>query len=240
MRNVTVRLNLLAKDRINALDIVEATEGQVYIGIMVKNFNSVDEAVEQILEFQQAKIPVSVGLGAGDPTQWKRVAEAAIRTKPVHVNQVFPAAGYTLAALKGVGSDHTLVNALISPAGSPGKVSVCTGPVSQKFQDIISCDGAAAMLREIGVHSVKFYPIEGQSRLEEVAEMVRASVRQGITIFEPTGGIDIHSVHKVVEVCAENGAEIIIPHIYTALVDKTTGLTNPKEAAKLLAALSGC
>jgi 2-dehydro-3-deoxy-phosphogluconate aldolase len=235
MRNVTVCLNLLAKDRQNALDIVEATEGQVYIGIMVKNFSSVDEAVEQILDYQRVKIPVSVGLGAGDPLQWKRVVEAAVRTKPVHVNQVFPAAGYTLGALKGVGSDHTMVNALISPAGGPGKVSVCTGPESRNFQDAISCDAAAAMLKEIGVHSVKFYPIEGQSRLDEVAEMVRASVRQGITIFEPTGGIDIHSVHKVVEVCAENGAKIIIPHIYTALVDKTTGLTDPRQAASLLA-----
>jgi len=240
MKNVTVRLNLLAKDRKNALDIVEATEGQVYIGIMVKNFKSIDEAVEQILEFQQAKIPVSVGLGAGDPMQWKRVVEAAVRTKPAHVNQVFPAAGYTLAALKGVGSDHTIVNALIRPASGPGQVSICTGPESQKFQDVISCDAAAAMLREIGVHSVKFYPIEGQSRLDEVAEMVKDAVRQGITIFEPTGGIDIHSVHRVVEVCAENGAKMIIPHIYSAFVDKVTGLTDPGEAAKLIKSLSGC
>lgn len=238
MENVTVRLNLLAKDRQNALDIVEAAEGQVYIGMMVKNFNSNDEAIEKILEFQQANIPVSVGLGAGDPAQWSRVAEVAIKTKPVHVNQVFPAAGYTLAGLKGVGSDHTMVNALISPV-SLGKVSVCTGPQSQNFQDSISCDGAAAMLHEIGIHSVKFYPIEGQSRLDEVAEMVRAAVRQGIRIFEPTGGIDIHSVHKVVEVCAENGAEVIIPHIYTALVDKATGLTDPKKVAELLTSLSG-
>ena len=239
MKNTTVRLNLLAKDRQNALDIVEATEGQVYIGIMVKNFSSADEAVEQIESFQQAKIPVSVGLGAGDPAQWNRVAEVAIKTKPVHVNQVFPAAGYTLAGLKSVGSDHTMVNALISPV-SIGKVSVCTGPQSRNFQEGISCDGAAAMLHEIGIHSVKFYPIEGQARLDEVAEMVRAAVRQGIKIFEPTGGIDAHSVHKVVEVCAENGAEIIIPHIYTALIDKNTGLTDPGEAAKLIKSLSGC
>jgi len=240
MKNVTVRINLLAKDLRNALDIVEATERQVYIGIMVKNFKTVDEAVERIMDFQQAKIPVSVGMGAGDPTQWKRVVEAAVRTKPAHVNQVFPAAGYTLAALKSVGSDHTIVNALISPANGIGKVSVCTGPESRNFQDSISCDAAAAMLKEIGVHSVKLYPIGGQSRLDEVAEMVRAAVRQGITIFEPTGGIDIHSVHKVVEVCIENGAEIIIPHIYTALVDKATGLTDPREAAKLIKSLSGC
>jgi len=239
MGNRIIRLNLLAKDRQNALDIVEATEGQVYIGIMVKNFRSINEAVEQILDFQQANIPVSVGLGAGDPTQWQRVVEAAVRTKPVHVNQVFPAAGYTLAALKGVGSDHTIVNALISPADGVGKVTVCTGPESQHFKDSISCDAAAAMLKEIGITSVKLYPIEGQSRLDEVAEMVRAAVRQGITIFEPTGGIDIHSVHKVVEVCAANGAKFIIPHIYTALIDKVTGLTDPEEAAKLIKSLSG-
>lgn len=33
---------------------------------------------------------------------------------------------------------------------------------------------------------------------------------------------------------------MIIPHIYTALIDKNTGLTDPKEAAKLIKSLSGC
>lgn len=233
-----IRLNVLAKDLNNASQIVEATNGMVYIGIMVKNFACVDSAVQTVREFQQANIPVSVGLGAGDPTQWRKVAEVAVKTKPVHVNQVFPAAGYTIGALESAGSSDTIVNALISPSGIPGKVNIFTGPQSQTYQELISCDAAAALLQEIGVKSVKFYPIDGDKRLDEVAAMVKAAVKHGITIFEPTGGIDAHSVHKVVETCVENGAQVIIPHIYTAFVDKATGLTNADEAAALLQALS--
>lgn len=233
-----VRLNVLAKDVQNASQIVQATNGMVYIGIMVKHFSDVDAAVQTVQEFQHSDIPVSVGLGAGDPLQWRRVVEVAIKTKPAHVNQIFPAAGYTIGALESAGSSETIVNALISPSGIPGKVTIFTGPLSQAYQEVVSCDAAAAMLREIGVKSIKFYPIDGEQRLNEVAAMVKAAVEQGITMFEPTGGIDAHSVRKVVETCAENGAEIIVPHIYTAFVDKATGLTSAEDVAALVRLLS--
>ena len=232
--NPVVRLNVLAKDLKNAREITKATNGQVYIGIMVKQFAVVDDAVKTVLEFQQAKVPVSVGLGAGDPTQWRKVIDVAVRTKPAHVNQIFPAVGHTIGALENVGSSETLVNALISPSGAPGKVSILTGPESRAYQEFLSCDAAAALLQEIGVKSVKFYPIDGDNRLDEVAAMVKAAVKRGIVIFEPTGGIDARSVHKVVEVCAQNGAQIIIPHIYTAFVDKVTGATSVDAVMALL------
>lgn len=229
-----VKLNVLAKDMDNARAIMEAANGRVYVGLMVKNFANVDEAVAKVNQYQAAQINVSVGLGAGDPNQWRKVAEVAARTKPAHVNQVFPAAGYTLGLLAAAGSTHTLVNALIAPSGIPGKVSILTGPVSQNYQEYISCDAAAALLKEIGIQSVKFYPIGGDKHLAEVAEMVKAAVKQGITVFEPTGGIDRQSVYKVVETCAENGAQTIIPHIYTAFADKETGVTNADEVGALL------
>lgn len=230
----TIKLNVLAKNLDNAKSITEAANGQVYIGLMVKNFATVDEAVEVVNQYQAAKINVSVGLGAGDPAQWRKVADVAVKTKPAHVNQVFPAAGFTIGVLESVGSTHTLVNALVAPSGTPGKVSVLTGPDSQAYQEYISCDAAATLLKEIGIKSVKFYPIGGDKHLDEVAAMVKAAVKQGITIFEPTGGIDAHSVYKVVETCVENGAQTIIPHIYTAFADKTTGLTNADDVAALL------
>lgn len=233
-----IRLNVLAKDPANAGQIVKATSGMAYIGLMVKNFATVDRAVRAVEEYQQAGIPVSVGLGAGDPTQWRKVAEVAVRTGPAHVNQVFPAAGYTLGALENAGMRETIVNALIAPGGTAGKVSILTGPVSQGYHEVVSCDAAAAMLQEIGVKSVKFYPIDGDKRLDEVAAMVKAAIRHGITIFEPTGGIDARSVYRVVATCAENGAQTIIPHIYTAFADKATGLTNAEDVAALLHALS--
>lgn len=233
-----IKLNLLARDVDNAKEIVEVSGGRALIGIMVKNFATVEAAVERVLEFQAAGIPVSVGLGAGDPAQWHKVAQVAVHTKPAHVNQVFPAAGYTVAALAAVDSRHTLVNALIKPSGVPGRVIVATGPLSQGYEDTVSCDSAAAMLAEIGVQSVKFYPIEGVRRLDEVAAMVQAAVRQGIKTFEPTGGIDVDSLAAVLRVCVENGAEQIIPHVYTSIVDKTTGLTRPGDVRELVRVIS--
>ncbi|WP_134684058.1 KDGP aldolase [Brevibacillus migulae] len=228
-----VRFNVLAKNIENARQILEETDGNVLIGLMVKSFPSVSEAVETINAFQQANIPVSVGLGDGDPAQWKKVADVAAQTKPVHVNQIFPAAGYTLACLQHADSSHTIVNALIAPSGIPGKVIVSTGPHSRAFSDPISCDAAAAMLADVGVTSVKFFPIQGTERLDEVEEMVRAAVRQKITIFEPTGGINVRTIGQVIEACLQPGVEQIIPHVYTAIVDKTTGYTRLEDIRAL-------
>lgn len=236
--NSIIHLNVLAKDVENARQIADATNRQVFVGVMVKNFAAVEAAIDCVKSYQAAGVPVSVGLGAGDPAQWHKVVQVAVKTKPEHVNQVFPAAGYTKGALESVGSNHTIVNALITPSGIPGKVSILTGPDSRKYKEVISCAAAAVLLKEIGVQSVKFYPVEGEKRLDEIAAMVKAAVEQGITIFEPTGGIDSRSVHKVVETCRENGAQMIIPHIYTAFVDKSTGRTNPQDVASLLSELT--
>lgn len=236
--STTIRLNVLAKNLENARQITEATKGEVYVGVMVKNFATVEDAVVRVNEYQAAGVPVSVGLGAGDPAEWRRVIDVAVKTKPVHVNQVFPAVGYTLGALESIGSSQTLVNALIAPTGTPGKVSILTGPLSQEYKEVLSCDAAAALMQEIGVKSVKFYPIEGDKHLDELAAMVKAAVKFGITIFEPTGGIDAKSVYPVVKTCLENGAQVVIPHIYTAFVDKVTRVTNATEVAALLRSLS--
>ncbi|GAA3410142.1 KDGP aldolase [Paenibacillus hodogayensis] len=233
-RKPTVGLNVLAKDVDNARTITDAAPGKVMIGVTVKPFATVEAAVEHIEALHAAGVQVSVGLGAGDPTQWDKVVQVAVRTKPVHVNQVFPAAGYTLGALKQAGASDTIVNALIQPAGEPGKVIVTTGPASRDYAGVLSCDAAAALLADIGVHSVKLFPIEGTKRLDEVAAMVKAAVARGITMFEPTGGIDTETIAPIVQVCADNGAERIVPHIYTSIVDPATGLTRLDDFRQLL------
>jgi 2-dehydro-3-deoxy-phosphogluconate aldolase len=198
-----IRLNVLARDVENANQICSLAQGRALIGIMVKGFSSVEEAVSAVKQYQQAEIPVSVGLGAGDPAQWKKVAQVAVQTQPDHVNQVFPAAGYTLGALQAIGNSQTLVNALIAPSGQPGKVLVTTGPMSDKVSEGLSCDAAAAMLAEIGVHSV-----------------------------------DAASIRPIVQVCLEAGVQQVIPHIYTSIVDKETGLTRLEQVEELLEAIN--
>ncbi|AYB37858.1 KDGP aldolase [Brevibacillus laterosporus] len=234
--NVKVRVNLLARDAENAKDIMEILNGQVLVGIMVKSFPSVELAVEKVEEYQRAGIPVSVGLGAADPTQWKKVADVAKLTIPPHVNQVFPAAGYTIGLLEGEGATNTVVNAVITPSGTIGKVYVTTGPESQKYEEAISCEAAAALIADMGIPSVKFYPLN--NRLDELAVMVKAAVEAGITIFEPTGGITVENMAETVRVCIANGAREVIPHIYTSIVDKATGLTKVEDVQALKISLA--
>lgn len=237
MTKPNVKLNVLAKNLENAQKVLEAAEGQAYIGVMVKHFPTKEAAIDTVLEFQNAKIAVSVGMGGGDPAVWNTVLDVSVATRPAHANQIFPAAGYTLGALRSAGSQHTLVNGMITPSGEAGKVLIGSGPTSRKFKDVVSCEAAAAMLAEVGVQSIKFYPIGGTKHLDEVAAMVRAAAEYGIEMFEPTGGIDTDTIGEVVKVCANHGAKLIVPHIYTSIIDQESGLTRIEDIEALIKAI---
>ncbi|HMQ65485.1 MAG TPA: KDGP aldolase [Arachnia sp.] len=121
----------------------------------------------------------------------------------------------------------------MAPGSRPGLVRVGTGPNSVAFDGEVSAEQAAAMVAEVGVASVKFYPIGGVSQLDHLAAMVRASVAAGVPIFEPTGGIDVENFDAVVSTCLEAGAKHVVPHVYTSIVDKATGNTVPDLVAEL-------
>ncbi|PLR75967.1 4-hydroxy-2-ketovalerate aldolase [Bacillus sp. V3-13] len=229
-----VIFNVLAKDVNNAKELVDIAGDRVLVGIMVKNYPNDEAAIEQVEFFKSNSIPVSVGLGAGDPAMWKRVADVSAKTHPEHINQVFPAAAYTLGRISQLNFSNTIVNALIEPSGTPGEVIISTGPNSCEYKEKVSCEMAATMLAEIGVHSVKFYPINGDERLDEVAAMVKAATQAGLKIFEPTGGIDVNNVYRIVQTCLENGAETVIPHLYTSLVNSETGKTELDKIEQLI------
>lgn len=231
-----VALNLLARDAANARELREATEGHVLVGVMLADYATVAEAADRVRSLREVLVAVSVGLGAGDPSQWRRVVETALETDPGHVNQVFPAAGYTVGALEAKGLRANVVNGLIAPGGRPGRVVISTGPASQGAAPAeVACETAASMLAEAGVESVKFFPVKGDALLPEVAAMAKAAAAAGIPVFEPTGGITVKNVARVVDTCLEAGCQVVIPHIYTAIVDPGTGLTRPREAEALWA-----
>ena len=229
-----VLFNVLAKDLENAKEISQFDASRVLVGVMVKNFATNEEAIERVKSYMDEGILASVGLGAGDPKQWKRVADVAAATCPYHINQVLPAAGYTLGKLSVVHKGDYLVNSLIEPSEEVGKVYMTTGAVSQELKEAVSCEMAAKYMADIGLPSVKFFPIEGTKKLDHVRAMVKAAVKEGITTFEPTGGIDMENVYEIVKVCIEEGAETVIPHLYTSLVDKETGKTKPEYLKELL------
>ena len=228
-----VSINLLARNIENAVDVVEALDGYTIIGVLSKDFNNVEEAVSYINEMKKSVPSISVGLGAGDPNQWKMAADIAKQTDPGHVNQVFSTAGYTQGLLDGTGCTNTFANALISPSGEIGKVIVSTGPLSSVNETIVDVDEALLLLKDCNVKSVKFFNMGGLKHLDELREVAAACVRNDIPIIEPTGGMSADNIYEIVRVCVEAGCEKVIPHVYSSAIDKETGLTDIEIVKKL-------
>jgi len=222
-----VALNLLAKDISNAKEVQDVLDGNVFVGVLSKNFDNTESAIEYIKEFKKEINTVSIGLGDGDPNQWKMAAEIAAETDPGHVNQVFTTAPYTLGLLKGMGCTRTLVNALISPTEEKGKVIISTGPYSGGMNGaLVDTKTAVAMLKDSGVMSVKFFNMRGLKYIEQLKEMAMACTEVGIPVIEPTGGITPDNLYEIVKVCLDAGCERVIPHVYSSAIDKSTGLTD--------------
>ena len=232
--NGRVALNVLAKDLENALAVYEAAEGYAVVGLLSKKYNTVEEGVKEVQEYLGKLGVVSVGLGAGDPSQFEKAALIAAQTDPGHVNQVFTGAGYAAGALKASGFSRTYINVLMSPTGQPGKVKINTGELSSKAADAaVDIDTAVAMLKDMRAHSVKFFPMEGLKGAAELKEVVKASERAGLELIEPTGGIDLENFEEIMKICLDSSIPRIMPHIYGAIIDKETGLTRIEDVKKM-------
>ena len=229
-----VALNVLAKDLENAKEIYEAAEGHVVVGLLSKNYNNIDEGIAEVTKYLKELGVVSVGLGSGDPSQFEKAALIAGETDPGHVNQVFTGAAYAAGVLKAKGYDRTYINVLMSPTGTPGKVKINTGELSEKEEAaIVNVDTAVAMLKDMRAHSVKFFPMGGLKSLEELKEVVKASERAGLELVEPTGGIGLDNFEEILKVCIESKIPRIMPHIYGSIIDKETGKTKIEDIKKL-------
>ena len=229
--NNKVLLNVLANSIENAVDIYEACEGHVVVGLLSKNYPSVDAAVSDMSAYaKKINNAVSVGLGAGDPNQWRMVAEISEKLQPQHVNQVFTGIGHTRALL---GQNETMVNGLISPSGTPGMVVISTGPESSQLgKAIVPVDTAIAMLKDMGCSSVKYFPMKGLALKDEYIEVCKA-VAKADFILEPTGGIDTENFEEILRIAFAHGVNKVVPHVYTSIIDKTTNDTKIEDVAKL-------
>ncbi|MGL4509715.1 2-dehydro-3-deoxy-phosphogluconate aldolase [Cetobacterium sp.] len=229
--NNKVCLNLLAKDIKNAKDIYDITDGHVLVGVLSKNYYSVEEAVADMEKYaENIDNCISIGLGGGDPKQWRMVADICKKIKPKHVNQVFTGVGYSRANLE---NDETIINSLVSPCGKVGFVKISTGPLSKDKEDgIIPIETAIAMIKDMGGSSIKYFPMEGLKYKEEYIAVCNACAKENF-ILEPTGGIDLDNFKEIVEIPLKLGVEKVIPHVYTSIIDSTTKETKLKDVEKI-------
>ncbi|QQZ10122.1 2-dehydro-3-deoxy-phosphogluconate aldolase [Heyndrickxia vini] len=227
-----VCLNVLANTIENAVEVYEAAEGHVLVGVLSINYDTVKDAVSDMKDYAKAiNNAVSVGLGAGNPNQWKMVADICKDYRPQHVNQVFTGVGYTRAC---VDNDETLINCLVSPSGKKGYVKISTGPLSEKEEPaIVPVKTAIAMIKDMGGSSIKYFPMKGLETVEEYREVAAACAEEDL-FLEPTGGIDVNNFSEIVEIALKAGVKKVIPHVYSSIIDKETGNTKVEDVKTLL------
>jgi len=230
-----VAINVLAKDIANAREIYEAAEGHAVIGVLSAQFASVDEGISEVKRWMEQVPSISVGLGAGDPAQYYKAAMIAAQVHPAHVNQTFTGCGFAAGALAATGGEQTHINALVSPTGTPGEVLISTGVrSSQSTPARVSCDAAVCMMRDMGAHAAKFFPMGGEKSLPELYALAEAAVHNGMTLIEPTGGIDLDNFGDILQTCLEAGVPRVMPHVYSSIIDPQTGNTRPEDVAALM------
>ncbi|MFB9274802.1 2-dehydro-3-deoxy-phosphogluconate aldolase [Cohnella cellulosilytica] len=228
-----VALNVLAKDIENAKEVFEAAEGHVLVGVLSKAYPNAEEAAAAMKRYGEAiDDAVSIGLGAGDNRQAAVVAEIARSYPGSHINQVFPAVAATRANLAG---RESWINALVSPTGRPGFVDLSTGPFSAAHTEhaIVPVKAAIALVRDMGGNALKYFPMKGLSRADELQAVALACGEEGFAL-EPTGGIEMDNFERVLQICLDAGVPQVIPHVYSSIIDKETGRTNAADVKKLL------
>lgn len=228
-----VCLNVLAGSKDNARAIHAAAEGHVLVGVLSKNYADVPSAVADMRDYAALiDNALSVGLGAGDPRQSLMVSLISRQVQPQHVNQVFTGVGASRALL---GQSESVVNGLVSPTGKAGWVKISTGPLSSAAPDaIVPIETAIALLKDMGGSSVKYFPMGGLKTREEFAAVARACAEHDFAL-EPTGGIDLANFEPILTIALEAGVGKIIPHVYSSIIDQTSGLTRPVDVKALLA-----
>ena len=229
-----VAINVLAKDPANARDVYDAAEGHAVIGILSAGFADVAEGIAEVRRWMATVPSVSVGLGAGDPAQFFKAAMIASAAHPAHVNQTFTGCGFAAGALAATGGRETTVNALVSPTGTPGEVLISTGVRSREMPAVVSCAAAVRMLMDMGADAAKFFPMGGLATLPELRALAEAAAQSGMTLIEPTGGIDPDNFGPILQACLEAGVPRVMPHVYSSIIDPQTGLTRPEDVRTLM------
>ncbi len=228
-----ISLNVLANSVENAAACYQAAEGHVILGVLSKNYPTDEAAIADMKLYQEATDnALSVGLGAGDPKQSNMVTRLAGVLQPQHVNQVFTGVGPSRALL---GQNETIVNGLVSPTGKVGYVNIATGPLSSQTPAAeVPIETAIAMLKDMGGSSIKYFPMKGLAHKEEYLAVAEACAKYDFYL-EPTGGIDLENFEEIVQIAVDAGVKKIIPHVYSSIIDSTTGDTRPEDVVTLYA-----
>lgn len=217
-----ILLNVHTTNIQTATEVSRRYPGRIVIGVTTKGFPDLRDGIDLVNRMQENAVLVSAGLGDGAAEQWQRALDLALATKPFHLNQVFPASALSQQLLRDAGA-ATIVNGLVRPSPVAGHVSIGTGPVSSMHsEESVSAELAADLLREVGVNSVKLFPLRGLQHVDDLRRMAQVAAARDMMI-EPTGGLTVQILPEILAVCIDAGATRIMPHLYSSATDPATG-----------------
>jgi len=133
-----------------------------------------------------------------------------------------------------LGQSETVVNGLVSPTGTVGRVKISTGPLSSNAPEgIVPVETAIKLLKDMGGSSIKYFPMGGLKCRDEFKAVAEACAQHDFWL-EPTGGIDLENYEEILKIALDAGVSKIIPHIYSSIIDKASGNTRPEDVRTLL------
>lgn len=183
-------------------------------GVVVRDLSD-EEARARAQAWTERGVRVSMGLGDGDDRQWRRALAVAVATPVAHLNHPWFAAGRAVGELRALGRP-TVVNALVSPVDERhGRVVLAPGgePLDLPWQGLLD------NLGELGIPSIKFFPMRGEAGHAAYSALVRhLADGAGPRIVEPSGGITPEHLSWLFAE-ADAAGVVAVPHIYGALRD---------------------
>ena len=230
-----------AKDAENAAEVAPALGGAGLVALIAKKFPDAQSLAEEVRRTRQRVGLVSIALGDADNTQSDKVIVAALEGQPVHVNLPYLRACYAKGILDGLqGGRGMVVNALVTSTADPELVSLSTqltADAGSTHEIHIPTREAALILKELHFETIKtqFGPHGLDLAWQEGA--ARAACEAGLDLIEPSSRITFENIADVVCACLKGGVSYVMPHIFTALIDKETGATRPEAVADLVALL---
>ena len=228
-----VCLNVLANSLDNAKEIYEVAEKNVAVGVLSASYPTVELAIKDMQQYHKIlEGNVSIGLGGGNPKYFQNVIDIARVIKANHYNQVFTAVNGTYEAAQ---NPEAIINCLVSPSGTIGKVIISTGELSSQAKEkaIVDIETAILMIKDMGGKSVKFFPMKGLACKDELVAVAKACANQDF-ILEPTGGIDLDNYEEILTTILDQGVKQVIPHIYSSIIDKESGNTKIEDVKRLV------
>ncbi|HEY60311.1 MAG TPA: KDGP aldolase family protein [Anaerolineae bacterium] len=218
----------------NAIKVNQALNGAGLVAVSANKYSSAESLAQEAKQMQDKLGVISIALGEADFSQAEKVIKAALLSKPDHINQPFELSGYAQGRLHQAGVKHTIINALVQEANREDQVIIKIGKKNAERIITLQIRDAMELISGWGIKSVKAQFTKKGVNFNWLANITRAAKEAGLELVEPSSGITEENINEVINTGLKCGCAFILPHVFSSLIDKSTGLTKPEAVSRMV------